>query len=198
MYADQSDMDGESFLLIDASKSVLLFIDLQTKLAPAVDGADACIARCQLLLAAARRLDVPVLVTEHCPERVGPTVPDLASRLAPFEVIEKRHFNGVCEPALGRALAAHDRRTVVVAGMEAHVCVLQTVFGLKGNGFEPMAVADAMGSRFPSSRDLAIARMRQHGVDVVDADMVLFEWLKSADHPAFSEILPMIKSGKVP
>ncbi|MGI9420696.1 MAG: isochorismatase family protein [Geminicoccaceae bacterium] len=182
-------------LLIEASRSVLLLIDLQTKLAPAVEGREACIARCRLLLAAARRLEVPVLATEHCPGSVGPTVPELRNDLGPSEIVEKRHFNGAAEEALDRALAAAGRSVVVVAGMEAHVCVQQTIFGLKTAGYQSVLVADAIGSREASSRELAIERMRHHGVDIVNAEMVLFEWLKVGDTKAFKDLLPMIKSG---
>jgi len=184
-------------LLVDASRSCLLFIDLQTKLAPAVDQVDACVSHCRVLLAAARRLEIPILATEHCANRVGPTVPMLKQQLAPSEIIEKRHFNGMAEPSIKAAMAALDRKQVVVAGMEAHVCVLQTVLGLKTNGFEPLVVADAVASRRSSSRDLAICRMRDHGVDIVSTEMVLFEWLEVADNEAFKDLLPMIKTGSV-
>lgn len=182
-------------MLVDANRSVLLFIDVQTKLAPAVDQAENCLERCRLLLAAARRLDVPVLTTEHCPKSVGPTVPALREQLDPAEIIEKRHFNGISEAPFSRALTECGRSLVVTAGMEAHVCVLQTVLGLKAGGYEPVVVADAIASRRSSSRDLAIARMRHHGIDIVDAEMVMFEWLKVAGTEAFKDILPMIKSG---
>ncbi len=182
-------------MLVDANRSVLLFIDVQTKLAPAVDKTEDCLARCRLLLAAARRLDVPILATEHCSRSVGPTVPGLREHLDSSEIIEKRHFNGASETALGIALAACGRKTVVVAGMEAHVCVLQTAFGLKAIGYEPVVVADAIASRQPQSREFAISRMRQHGVDIVNAEMLLFEWLEVGDTKAFKDILPMIKSG---
>jgi nicotinamidase-related amidase len=184
-------------LLVDASRSLLLFIDLQTKLAPAIDLAEACLSRCQMLLVAARKLDIPVLATEHCSNSVGPTVPALANGLDPSEIIEKRHFNAVLEPSLAKALAGHSRRMVVVAGMEAHVCVLQTVLGLKGAGYTPVVVADAIGSRESSSRELAISRMRHQGVDIANAEMVLFEWLEVGDSDAFKDLLPMIKAGSV-
>ena len=184
-------------MLVDASQSMLLIIDMQRKLAPAVHGADACLARCRLLLAAARRLGVPVLATEHCSNRVGPTVAALRDRLKPSEIIEKRHFDGAQEPALDRALMAAGRRQVVVSGMEAHVCVLQTVLGLIEGGYQPVVAADAIASRQPSSRKLAISRMRQHGADIANAEMVMFEWLKVGDSDAFKDILPMIKSGSV-
>lgn len=182
-------------MLVDARRSLLMLIDLQAKLVPAVHEADACINRCRMLLRAARRLGIPVLATEHCSERVGLTVPSLRNELDPTEIIEKCHFNGTCETVLAHALASHGRRTVVVAGTEAHVCVLQTVLGLKMLDHEPVLVADATSSREPSSRDLAIARMRHHGVDIVNAEMVIFEWLKVADTEAFRDMLPMIKAG---
>lgn len=184
-------------MLVDASRSLLMLIDLQTKLVPAVDEADACIRHCRMLLHAARRLGIPVLATEHCSKRVGPTVPSLRNELDPAEIIEKRHFNGALETTLDHALAAHGRKTIVVAGTEAHVCVLQTVFGLKMRDHEPVVVADAIASRQPSARDLAIARMRHHGIDIVSAEMVVFEWLKVADTQAFRDMLPMIKAGSV-
>ena len=195
MYAVESDVGKERLLLVDANRSVLLIIDVQTKLAPAVDRAVDCIARCRLLLTAAQRLDVPILATEHCSGSVGPTVPNLRDHLNPSEIVEKRHFNGASEAALDHALAAHGRKMVVIAGMEAHVCVLQTALGLKANGYEPVVVADAIASRQSLSRDLAISRMRDHDVDIVNAEMVLFEWLKVGDSGAFRDILPMIKSG---
>ena len=182
-------------MLLQVDKSMLLLVDAQTKLAPAVDGAQACLSACRLLLAVARRLSVPVLATEHCSVSVGPTVPELRAKLDPAEIVEKRHFDGASEEALQRALAAARRRTIVVAGMEAHVCVLQTVLGLKASGHEPVVVADAIASRLPASRDLAITRMRHHGVDVVNVEMVVFEWLGVAATEAFRDLLPMIKSG---
>lgn len=195
MYALDSGMGKEHVLLVDANRSVLLFIDVQTKLLPAVDRADDCLACCRMLLAAARRLDVPVLATEHCSSRVGPTVAALRQHLAPSEVVEKRHFNGAAEEIFDQALGVLGRKTVIVAGMEAHVCVLQTVLGLKSQGHEPVIVADAIASRHAASHDLAIARMRHHGIDIVNTEMVLFEWLKVGDTTVFKDLLPMIKSG---
>jgi nicotinamidase-related amidase len=184
-------------LLIDASRSLLLFIDLQTKLVPAIDQAKICLSRCQMLLTAARRLNVPVIATEHCPSQVGNTVSELADRLAPSEIIEKRHFNGMMEPPLTKALRGQSRQMIVVAGMEAHVCVLQTVLGLKDEGYTPIVVADAVGSREPSSRDLAISRMRHQGTGIVNTEMVIFEWLEVGDSDEFKALLPMIKAGSI-
>lgn len=195
MYAVDGNVEKERLLLIEANRSVLLFIDVQTKLVPAINEAEACLSRCRLLLAGARKLGVPTLATEHCPESVGLTVTTLRDQLDPSEIFEKRHFNGTSEAPLGQALAALGRKTVVVAGMEAHVCVLQTVLGLKTCGYEPVVVADAVSSRRPTSKELALARLRHHRVDIVETEMVLFEWLQVAGTADFKELLPLIKSG---
>lgn len=183
-------------MLVKADRSVLLLIDLQSKLAPAIHQADRCLAQCRLLLAAARRLEIPVLASEQYPAGIGKTVAALRDRLDPGEIIEKVHFDGSAEPVLYQALLALDRPTIIIGGMEAHVCVLQTALGLKAKGLEPVIVADATSSRLPEARDLAISRMRHHRIDIVNTEMVLFEWLRVADTPAFRDLLPMIKSGE--
>ena len=86
------------------------------------------------------------------------------------------------------------RDTIVVAGAETHVCVLQTVLGLLGGGFGVAVVADAVGSRYPSDRDAGLRRMAAHGAEIVTAEMVAFEWLESCDHPDFKAVIGMIKA----
>ena len=184
-------------MLIEANRSVLLIVDVQSKLVPAIAGAEICIKRCRLLLEAARTLDIPIRASEHCPASVGVTISDLGDQLHPAEILSKVHFDGSAEPAFLEDLRALDRPTIVVGGMEAHVCVLQTVLGLKGRGFEPVLVADAVSSRANDSRECAVERMRGHGIDIVTTEMVIFEWLKLAGTAAFKRLLPMIKAGKV-
>lgn len=183
-------------MIIQANRSVLLLIDLQSKLVPAVADAELCINRCKMLLKAARTLDVPVRASEHCPGSIGGTVPDLGDHLLPDEVVAKSHFDGSAEMAFMESIDALERSTIVIGGAETHVCVLQTVLGLKGKGYDPVLVADATSSRDNASRDLAIDRMRHHGIDIVSSEMVIFEWLNVANTPAFKNLLPMIKSGR--
>lgn len=184
-------------MLVESSRSILLLIDVQRKLLPSIDQGARCLDHCAVLLAAARRLQVPVLATEHFPASIGPTVDTLRDRLRPEEIIEKSHFDGTAEPDFCERLHTHDRPMVVVAGTEAHVCVLQTVLGLKSKGFEPVVVADATSSRLASSRDLAISRMRHRGIDIVSTEMVLFEWLRAGGTAEFKDLLPLIKAGKI-
>lgn len=180
-------------MLIDCGQSALLVVDVQTRLAPAVHEPEACLDRCMVLVRAALLLDVPVMASEQYPQGLGPTVEELAALLPRERVFAKRHFAGTADPALGAALRALDRAQIVLCGMEAHVCVLQTALGLKAEGLRPVVVADAVASRRPESKALALARLGAHGVDVVDAEMVLFEWLRAADTPAFKALLPLIK-----
>jgi nicotinamidase-related amidase len=156
-------------------------------------GGDACIARCAFLVRAARRLGVPVLASEQYPQGLGRTVPALAGLLDPAEVHAKLHFAGPADPALRAAIEAHGRDQVVLGGMEAHVCVLQTALQLKALGLEPIVVADAVASRDPVNRELALARLRANQVEIASSEMVVFEWLGQAGTPAFKELVALIK-----
>ncbi len=183
-------------LMIEASRSILLLVDLQSKLTPAIADVQPCLDKAGLLLSAARTLDVPVLATEHCPGSIGVTVSALRDHLNTEEIFSKTHFDASAEAPFLAGLKKHDRPTIVVAGTETHVCVLQTVLGLKGRGLNPVLVADATSSRTLFSRDSAIERMRHHGIDIVTSEMVIFEWLQVGGTPAFKKLLPAIKAGR--
>lgn len=180
-------------MLLDAEQAVLFVVDIQARLAPAIAGAEEVIARTRILLAAAARLDVPVLVSEQYPQGLGNT----DERLLPLPdgtcVLPKTSFSAAADPALSAQLAAFGRRQVVLVGMETHVCVLQTALGLKEAGYVVAVVADAVGSRLPERRALGLARMRDQGIEVVDSEMVVFEWLAAAGSPAFKELSRLIR-----
>jgi nicotinamidase-related amidase len=180
-------------MLIEAARSALLLIDLQERLAPAVAQGEACVARARILLEAARRLAVPVLATEQYPQGLGRTVEALLPLLAPEQVVAKVCFAGAADPAVAAALQALDRSQIVLCGMEAHVCVLQTALDLPRLGLQPVVVADAVASRRAASRDLALARLRANGVEVVDSEMVVFEWLARAGTDDFKALVRLIK-----
>lgn len=180
-------------MLIEASESVLLIVDVQDRLAPAVAGAEGVIAQCSRLVEAAHRLAIPVVVSEQYPKGLGGTVAPLAEKLQPASVISKTAFASSREGNIEQALAASGRRTIVVCGMEAHVCVLQTALDLLSKGFVSAVVADACGSRNPEHKALALERMRANGVEIVVAEMVLFEWLGCAGTPEFKALSPLIR-----
>lgn len=180
-------------MLIERAQSALLLVDAQERLAPAMHDAASCLANCRLLLQAAGRLNVPIVVSEQYPKGLGHTVAELADLLQPEQVHAKRHFACSADPELAAVLERLDRRQLVICGMEAHVCVLQTALGLKAKGLAPAVAADAIASRRPESRDLALARMRANGVEIVTAEMVVFEWLHQAGTPEFKAVMPLIK-----
>lgn len=184
---------GPLGLRLRAPRSLLLVVDVHERLAPAVQGAEQIIANCAVLMRAAARLSVPLLVSEHCPERLGPTVSQLRALAAGSDIVPKVHFSCADEPALIQRIATLSRPQIVVAGMEAHVCVLQTALGLAERGYRVCVVADATGARRPESHRIAIERLAMAQIAVVTAEMVLFEWLERADRSEFRELLALIK-----
>ncbi len=175
--------------MLEAKTSLLLAIDFQARLTPAIEGADEVLLNAGRLARAAALLDVPTLWTEQNPTKLGGTVDALAP--PPQAVVHKMTFDATRAPALMPRLP--EGRTLVVIGCEAHVCVLQTVLGLIDRGRRVAVVADAIGSRRRANKEAGLARMARAGADVVTTEMVVFEWLGSADHPRFREVVALIK-----
>ena len=170
--------------------SVLLLIDLQARLMPAINGREAVIHNAMRLAQTARLLDIPVLATEQNPTGLGGNLPELKALVG--ATLSKQHFDATRETAWGTFLPA-GRRDIVVAGCEAHVCVLQTVMGLRRAGHAVRLVRDAVGARTASNRDAALARAERHGAELVTTEMVIFEWLETCNHPAFRNALKLVK-----
>lgn len=180
-------------MLIDARRSALLIIDMQERLTPAMDGAEPATANAAKLMQAAGRLGVPMLVSEQYPKGLGRTVPPIAALAPTGAVAEKLSFSCLEDAGWRGRFERLDRRQAVIAGVEAHVCVLQTALGLKAAGYEPAVVADAVASRKAESRAVALDRLRQNGVEIVTTEMVLFEWLGRAGTPEFKALSELIR-----
>lgn len=170
--------------------SMVLLVDMQLGLLPAVADSQKLVARAQRLMAAARGLGVPVLATEHCADKIGATDARLAS-LAD-QVLHKVHFDATREVDFLPSLPV-GRHNILVMGTEAHVCVLQTALGLASSGYTPWLVTDCIGSRAHSDRDTAVQRWLAAGGNVLSSEMAMFEWLGSARHPAFRDVLNLVK-----
>jgi nicotinamidase-related amidase len=162
--------------LLRAADSLLLIIDVQARLAPHVHEHERVIENCEWLAGVAEVVDVPVLVSEHCPEGIGPTVERLRARIAEESVMRKVHFSCVSEPSCKARIDATGRSQIVIAGMEAHVCVMQTAIELAAAGKQVFLVAEAVSSRDPQDAARAVARLQRNGVEIVSREMVLFEW----------------------
>jgi nicotinamidase-related amidase len=174
---------------LDARKSVLLVIDFQQRLTPAIDGADAAIANAQRLVIGAGLLGVPALFTEQYPRGLGATVDALAS--PSNRVLVKTTFDATRTEGFLDLLPRDS--VAILTGCEAHICVLQTALGLIESGRRVAIVADAVGSRKPESRQLALERAAKSGAEIVTTEMVLFEWLGDAAHPQFKAISALIR-----
>jgi nicotinamidase-related amidase len=176
-----------------AARSVLLVVDVHERLVPAIADSARVIERCGVLLRAASMLAVPVLMSEHCPLSLGPAVAPLRSLMQDADIVSKSHFSCADEPALAQRIATFARPQIVVAGLEAHVCVLQSALGFAERGYRVYVVADATASREREACETAMQRLRMAEVSVVTTEMVLFEWLERADRAQLRELLALIK-----
>lgn len=178
-------------LTIGRAELAFLVVDFQSRLMPAIDEGEAVVANARRLLDAAALLGVPVLFTEQNARGLGGTIEALAGgEVDGGEVLHKMTFDACREGGLARM---PDRQQIVVAGCEAHVCVLQTVLGLLEAGRRVFVVQDAVGSRRAESKAVAVARMAGHGAEVVTAEMVVFEWLGTAEDARFREAVRLVK-----
>lgn len=175
--------------LITREGCLLLAVDFQARLMPAIHNGAEVLANAHRLIAAAGLLGVPLLATEQYPKGLGHTVPDLLPAQTP--IIEKMSFDASAAPGLPAALG--EAQTIIVTGCEAHVCVLQTVAGLLGLNRRVIVVRDAIGSRTADNRAAAIARMAGFGAEIVTTEMVVFELLGAATHPKFREVIALVK-----
>jgi len=199
-------------MLLDAEESQLVLVDYQQKLMPAIHEADLVLANAVKLARLAQLLQVPHWCTEENPEGLGGTVQPLQA-LVTGRVVAKMAFDGteVLLPKLrpaprqggnARSLPKHlqkpaapapGRDTIVLAGCEAHVCLLQTALGLLEEELDVWVVTDACSSRTERSRDAAFDRLAAAGAELVTTEMVAFEWLRDARHPRFREALAIVK-----
>jgi nicotinamidase-related amidase len=174
--------------LLSAKSATLVIVDFQSRLMPAIHDGARLVANAHRLVEAARLLTVPILMTEQNPAGLGGTVPELADS---GPVITKMSFDSCAEPAFLEALAGDGE--LVLCGCEAHVCVGQTVLSLLEHKRRVIVVQDAIGSRAPESKEVAVRRMERHGAEIVTTEMVVFEWLRTAAHPQFRQVSKLIR-----
>lgn len=175
-------------MLMRAETSCLLAVDFQERLMPAIHQADQVVAHGAWLIQIAQRLAVPILASEQYPQGLGHTVTAIRELLSADAFMAKTHFSCAAERDCMRRLDAVGREQIVIMGVEAHVCVLQTALDLRAAGKEIFLVADAVASRSPRDAELALERMRADGVRIVSREMVVFEWLHQSDTDHFRAI----------
>ena len=173
--------------------SLLLIIDLQQAMLKAVERRENIVRKAGQLIHAANILEVPIPLTEQYPQGLGGTDPQVLTEIKRPRVCEKEHFSACMEPDFLPTLQTYQRGTIVVAGTETHVCVLQTCLDLLRAGFQIHLVADGVASRVDQNRDIAIELLRQAGAVITSTEIVIFEWAKKANTETFRQILPIVK-----
>lgn len=192
---NQSTQLPRSHELLSRTESRLLIVDMQEKLVPVISGRDEVTSNCLKLISAANLLSVPVTATEQYPKGLGGTIETLAAVVP--QRLEKIDFS--CLRCLNWGMAADDpqgRFKIVIAGIEAHVCVQQTVLDLLSYGFRIYVVADAIGSRKPYDKEIALQRMAACGAIITTSEAVLFEWCERAGTPEFKQISKLVTDSK--
>ncbi len=187
---------GEGTPLLAAGESQLVVIDVQSQLADAMPavGRARLEGAFRLLAAATEALGVPTTITEHVPDAIGPTAPWLRTLFPDATVIEKLHFDATAASGFVEHLGRFDRPDIVIGGMEAHICVLQAALGLAAQGWRVHLAVDAALSRAALDEETAWRRASAHGVELVTSEMVAFEWLRRADHPARRDVINAVKA----
>lgn len=183
-------------LRLDADRAMLLVIDVQTKLLPAIDTHQSVLAAVRQLLRAARLFELPVLATEQYPKGIGRTEASVAELIQDSggPVLEKSTFSVCDDEGVRQALRRIDRPQVVLCGIEAHVCVQQTALDLVSMDHDVYVCADAVGSRRSLDRDVSLERMRQAGVIVTTSESVLFELCVECRSARFKKLIELVKA----
>jgi len=182
--------------MLDRQNSFLMVVDVQERLVPALNGGELMAQRCASLLEAAVILDIPALITEQYPEGLGPTSKVIIDAAPETLVLAKNTFSAVEERSIQDHVTrntALPNKPLVIAGCEAHVCVLQSAMDGIELGYKVAVVWDATASRFETDRDLAKARLVSAGAEIISLEMLLFEWLRSSKHPKFKAISSLVR-----
>lgn len=182
--------------LCNSADSLLLIVDIQPRLTAVMAKAEAekMVSNCGSLIEASKLLEIPILLTEQYPKGLGNTEESLTARLGErHRIFDKTGFSCCAAGGFEAALEKSGRKQIILAGQEAHVCVLQTALELRHKGYHPYVVEDAVCSRSAEHKFYALERMRQHGVTISNFESVLFEWLRDAAHPEFKALSALLR-----
>lgn len=178
---------------ISADDSVGLIIDIQERLYPFINENEQLTKNTVILIEGLKAIGVKILVTEQYTKGLGVTIEPLKNLLSEIGVVEKMAFSCCDEPVFYEKLALRSVRNVIIAGIESHVCVLQTAIDLLNNGYTPVIVEDCVGSRNPNDKKIAIERMRKEGAVITTYESILFELLRYSGTDAFKKISKLVK-----
>lgn len=179
--------------MLSPDNAVLVVIDIQGKLAQLMYQKQMVFDNAQRIIKGAQILEIPIIVTEQNPKGLGPTISEIATLFSRFQPLPKFSFSCCADPGFSQALTGLKRKQVLIAGIEAHVCVYQTSLDLLALGYEVHVVTDVVSSRTVENREVALQRMRDEGVKITTTEMALFEMLKTAEAPCFKDVSRIVK-----
>ena len=179
--------------LLIPEKASLLIIDIQERILPVINNYKLVVENTLKLIKGFKVLGLPIYITEQYPKGLGATTSVIANEFEGVTPIEKLSFGCFGEARFSEAVEACGRRQLLVIGVEAHVCVMQTVLSARALGYEVFVVRDAVGSRDPANCAAALERMEANGAQIVTSEMAMFETLRVAGTPEFKRVLPLIK-----
>jgi len=180
-------------MVLRAEESVLVIVDMQPTFMAPIHEVGRVLKRCQFLAQVARRLEVPVIATAQYPDRMGGVVPEIG-QLLDSPAIGKMSFSCFGEAKFQNMLERHGRGQAVICGIESHICVTQTALDLMEEGLEVYVVGDAVSARTEEMHKLAVKRLRDMGTMLVHSESVAYEWLGTAEHEAFRDVLALVKA----
>jgi nicotinamidase-related amidase len=179
--------------MISRTAAVLVIVDIQGNLAQAMFDKEILFANTVKLIKGFKALNLPIIVTEQIPQKLGKTLPQIADEIESFHPIAKESFSCWGENNFREHLESLSRRHIVLLGIETHVCVYQTALDLITNGYNVHLVADAISSRTPENRQIGINAMKSAGAHVTSTEMVLFELLRTAADPKAKVFFKIVK-----
>lgn len=179
--------------LLDSKNSFVLLVDVQEKLLPLMDQPMLLEEKLLILLQGALHMQIPLLISEQYPKGLGRTMPALAPFKELARCFEKTSFSLGAVPEFNQSLETLGRKSVVICGIEAHICVLQTAHDLMEKGFEVHIPFDAVSSRDPAKRDQALSRLARAGAVITNIESIFFEWLRDSRAPQFKTLSGLIR-----
>ena len=179
--------------MLKPEQTALVLVDVQGNLAQSMFQRDRLFHNLRVLIQGIQILKISILWLEQYPKGLGPTIPEIAELLPGQQPISKLCFSGCGQPEFCEQLRAVNRRSILMAGIECHVCVYQTARDLIDRGFHVEAVADAISSRTPENRQIGLDKMARAGAEITSVETALFELMREAGTPQFKQIVPLVK-----
>lgn len=183
-------------MTINRENTIGLVIDLQEKILPIIDRKEELLKNSITLLKGLRALNVPILVTQQNSKNLGNTVPAISEIINEFHFFDKLTFSCWRNTEFANKLIQTERKNVIIIGIEAHVCVLQTVLDLASNNYKPVVIEDCIGSSVPNDKQVTLYRMRENGAVISTWESILMELCGQAGTDEFRSLLKIVKEGK--